>query len=113
MNYNVIGNVNGDDNIGNDGAANSNDVLNANANGNSGERNNDGYQKDKDISCIISNNNTIITGNGIATDGNENITDTCEECFLNNLNGTQLGIVLQLLPNNDLRQFCEFLSDPT
>ena len=114
----VIGNLN----IGNSGeqeAGNSNGALNANTYGNAGERYNDGYQKDKDkdIQCIINNNNTIITGDGgNATDGN--VTGTCEECFTLNLNAAQIEDVenlLSLQTNNaitTIEGLCDFLSNP-
>jgi hypothetical protein len=90
VNYNVIGNVTGDNNIGNDGrAANSNGALGGNAYGNDGERYNDGYQKNKGVSCVITNNNTIITTDN-ATDGNGDVILTCEECFTTILTEQQL-----------------------
>jgi hypothetical protein len=83
VNYNVLGNVQGDNSIGNDGrgegAANSNGALSANEYGSNGERNhNDGYQKDKDITCIITSNNTIITSDGSKT---TEPPTACELCF--------------------------------
>ena len=67
----VIGNLN-IGNSGSGGGAASDDGTNgastANAYGNNGERyNNDGYQKDKGITCIINNNNTILSGKETTT----------------------------------------------
>lgn len=71
-------------NSGNGGSASddgSNGDQSANAYRNNGEGyHNDGYQKDKDITCIITNNNTIITSDG------SNTTEpptACELCFTN------------------------------
>ena len=74
----------------------SNGVVSANAYGNNnGDKYNDGYdKKGKDITCIINNNNTVITG-GNATDGNGNIIGTCEECFREFLTPVQLSNFLE------------------
>ena len=80
-------------NIGNSGRGvalddGTNGALSTNAYGNNGDRYNDGYQKDKGISCVINNNNTIITGA-------DNVTEpeplTCEDCF--GANSTLQGVI--------------------
>lgn len=105
VNYNVVGNVTGDNNIGNDGreeVADSNGALGANT---YGERYNDGYQKDNGISCQITNNNTIVTGGGNATNGNGNIPLTCEECF-DELTAGQLLSLGQIYNVDTLEGLC-------
>lgn len=98
----VIGNLS----IGNSGKGGSasddrsNGVLSANAySGNNGERYNNGYQKDKDVTCIINNNNTIIT------EGGGNVTEplTCEECFIEFLSETQ---IIGQIGTTSLEEYC-------
>jgi hypothetical protein len=136
LNYNVIGNVTGDNNIGNDGrevggAANSNGALSANAYGSNGDRYNDGYEKGKDVTCIISNNNTIITsgggGNVTTPPGPEPVEPTCEECFIEALEAAGIDIAdfnqrlsaaspqptLNGIPVNSINQICEVLDGAT
>lgn len=52
-------------------------------------RYNNKYDKDKDIICIIFNNNSIFTGSDYAIDGNYNLTGTGEKYFTNDLNPEQ------------------------
>lgn len=116
VNYNVIGNVNGNNNIGNDnreeGTPNSNRDLGFIAYEKYDEKYNNKYDKGKGITCIIFNNKSIFLGNGNATDGNDNVIGTCEECFTNSLNPEQKQF---LLANSGLgdtfKELCQFLQD--
>jgi len=57
-------------------------------------------------------NNSIFTGNGNATDGNNNITCTCEECFTNNLNPEQEQFLLSNSGLGDtFEELCQFLQN--
>jgi hypothetical protein len=111
VNYNVLGDVTGDNNIGNDGTAapNSNGALSTNAYGSNGERYNDGYQKERGITCQINNDNSIIA----ATDGE---IDPCAECF-EPLTPAQIesvaGNLLGLPPGSPeaVEAICNFLSE--
>jgi hypothetical protein len=97
-NININGNNTGDINIGNKGQGS----IGAYSSGGSGYGGYDGgyyydgqnYKKDKGFECIINNNNNntnIITGGaGNVTDGNVTET-TCEECFAQVLNATELA----------------------
>ena len=114
FNNNVIENLN----IGNSGRGGdtsddrTNGVLSANANGNNGERYNDGYQKAKGVSCIINNNNTIITA-GNATDDNGNEILTCEECFNAFLTPEQIDAFLPTQGNFEtLADYCADATAP-
>lgn len=81
------------------------------------ERYNNGYdnKKNKGFTCIIENNNiinNIVAGAGNATDGNGNVTDTCEECLLDALGPTNLILLENFLAgqpptaSNNLEEFC-------
>jgi hypothetical protein len=142
VNYNfnnvAIGNfTNGNSGIGEAAAAadgTNQGALNANANVNGNNQGySNGYQKGKDITCIINNNNTnISTGaasnatNGNATNGNGNATDACVECFFEILTEDQIaeietlfeagGIFIELdilgtvgVTINSFEEFCEFV----
>jgi hypothetical protein len=98
-NVNINGNNTGDINVGNSGRGVSADdgtnggVLAGNEFGNDGERYSDGYnKKDNGIVCEIdnSNNNTIITTGGNATDGDVPEPITCELCFTLNANELEI-----------------------
>jgi hypothetical protein len=123
-NTNINGNNTGDINLGNKGQVAEEGYSGAYSSGGNGygsEGYYDGnYKKDKGITCIINNNNNntnIVTGGGgNVTDGNGNITDTCEECFLDALgpaNLTKLETYLAGLPlispYNSLEEYCTFI----
>ena len=104
-------------NIGNsgNGGSTSDDGSNgdqsANAYGNNGERYNDGYQKEKGITCQINNNNSIIAA-GNATDGNatDGEGDLCEECF-ESLTPLQLEVITEGIigASQTVEALCNFL----
>lgn len=111
-------NTNGDVNIflGSPGltGANAEDALTDSLLGNS-ERYNDGYKKGKNIICDINNNNnnTIVNVNATASD--DNLIDTCEECFTENLSFEQEEILAEVLAPitdiNNLEGLCDFIAD--
>ncbi len=105
-NVNINGNNTGDINVGNSGRGVSADdgtnggVLAGNEFGNDGERYSDGYnKKDNGIVCEIdnSNNNTIITTGGNATDGDVPEPITCELCFTLNANELEIERIEEIL----------------
>jgi hypothetical protein len=124
-NLNINGNNTGDINLGNKGQVAAEGYSGAYSSGGGGYDGNEGYydgnyKKDKGITCIINNNNNntnIVTGGGgNVTDGNGNVTDTCEECFLDALglaNLTKLETYLTGLPltspYNSLEEYCTFI----
>ncbi|MGE0243276.1 MAG: hypothetical protein AB7P56_05060 [Nitrososphaeraceae archaeon] len=78
-----------------------------------GEKYSDG-SRDQNHLCVINNNNTIINNNATTDSGNENITDTCEECFSENLSPTQfifLQVRMEAIFQTNLDKLCEFLSN--
>jgi hypothetical protein len=105
-NVNINGNNTGDINVGNSGRTGVSDdgtnggVLAGNEFGNDGERYFDGYnKKDNGIVCEIdnSNNNTIITTGGNATDGDVPEPITCELCFTLNANELEIERIEEIL----------------
>ena len=129
INLNINGGNAGDVNVGNkgQGASAEEGYIGAySSDGGYGETNNgyyDGYnnnKKDKDFDCIINNNNnnTNVVGGGNVTDGNGNITDACEECFLDNLSPEQeIALAEELAANftqfGTIKGLCEHLADET
>jgi len=112
-------NTNGDVNIflGSPGltGANAEDALTDSLLGNS-ERYNDGYKKDKHIICDINNNNNNTIVNVNATASGQNIIDTCEECFTENLSFEQEEDLAEFLAPGEfgtLEALCDFLFDET
>jgi hypothetical protein len=92
-NLNINGNNAGNISIGNKAAEGG--YLGAYSSGGGGY---DGYKKDKGFTCIINNNNTNVnTVGGNVTDGNGDVTDTCEECFLDALGPTGLQDLIDYL----------------
>jgi hypothetical protein len=105
-NVNIIGDVTGDISVGNNGRGVGETgedsivrELIGNAVGNNGERYYNGYQKDKDFTCIINNNNTIITADG---DDNATATGSCEDCFNEILSPEQLNNLITFIINEDV-----------
>jgi hypothetical protein len=130
-NVNINGNNTGDINVGNSGRGVSDDgtnggILAGNEFGNDGERYFDGYnKKDNGIVCEIdnSNNNTIITTDGNAPDGDVPEPITCELCFTLNANELEIeGIEERLFEFTEeseefdtlttIEQLCQLLSVP-
>jgi hypothetical protein len=108
-NLNINGNNAGNINIGNKGQG----YLGVYSSDTEGYY--DGHsKKDKDFDCTINNNNTntnvVAGGSGNVTDGN--VTDTCEECFLDALGPTNLILLERVLDNlpdtatNNLEELC-------
>jgi hypothetical protein len=77
------------------------------------ERNNGFKQNDEDVKVVCKYNNNNDEGG----QGNQTEEPTCEECFTQNLNTTELNIFLTFLSNTDLENlegYCEeFLSNTT
>ena len=99
INLNINGNNAGDINLGNKGARERYvDTYSSNGGGYGGGYDGHNKKNDKGFECIINNNNTntnIVTGGGNITNGggnatDGNVTDTCEECFLEALGPTNL-----------------------
>ena len=135
-NLNINGNNAGDVNIGNKGQGYSGGYSSNGGgyNGNEGIYDN-GYdnKRDKGFECIINNNNTntnIVTGGGgNITDGNGNEPETtCEECFAQVLNSSELARLQVVLGNgidviitigtpqieiNSLGELCDVLENLT
>jgi hypothetical protein len=142
-NININGNNTGDINVGNKGAAAEEGYLGggySSADGSGGYDGNaagyydnkyDNNKQGKGFDCIINNNNTntnIVTGGaGNVTDGNVTET-TCEECFAQVLNATELARLQVALGNginvtitvgtpqieiNSLGELCDVLENLT
>ncbi|HET8857143.1 MAG TPA: hypothetical protein VFM28_06420, partial [Nitrososphaeraceae archaeon] len=125
-NLNINGNNTGDINLGNKGqvaAEGYSGAYSSGGGGYGGAGYYDGnYKKDKDITCIINNNNNntnIVAGvgGGNLTDGGDgNVTDPCEECFLDALGSTNLTKFETYLANlppmatyHNLEEYCSFI----
>src|SRR5215211_8411054 len=117
-NVNINGNNNGTINVGNSGksatgSGTDEGYLGVGSLGGNGEEEYDnGYnkQKDKGFTCIINNNNNnVLSDGGNATNGDGNVTDTCEECFLDALGPTNLIVFETHLANYPmtLKEFCQ------
>jgi len=117
-NVNINGNNNGTINVGNSGksatgSGTDEGYLGVGSLGGNGEEGYDnGYnkQKDKGFTCIINNNNNnVLSDGGNATNGDGNVTDTCEECFLDALGPTNLIVFETHLANYPmtLKEFCQ------
>jgi hypothetical protein len=141
-NLNINGNNTGDINLGNKGTAEGGYVGGYSSDDGSGYNGNAGYyygngydnsKQGKGFECIINNNNTntnIVTGGGgNITDGNGNEPETtCEECFAQVLNITELDRLQVALGNginititigtpeieiNSLGELCDVLENLT
>ena len=102
-NVNINGNNTGDINVGNSGSSaatnsvNGEGYLDIGSLGGNGEKYN-GYKKSESFNCIINNNNINNNfGTGNATDGNQTEPLTCEECFRQFLNGTEISGFLLII----------------
>jgi hypothetical protein len=123
-NVNINGNNTGDINVGNSGRLASSQgtdgegYLGVGSSGGNGQEYDNGYKKQKgeSFNCIINNNNTNNNfGAGNATDGNGDIIDTCEECFLDVLGPTDLTVFENYLNGlvepteyHNLAEYCTF-----
>jgi hypothetical protein len=66
-------------------------------------------QNDKSFSCIINNNNSIITKDGDNLTDVGNIRPTCEECFEDWLTAPVIESFLNLKSEDDLSDLCTIL----
>jgi hypothetical protein len=74
-----------------------------------------GFDNGGFIFKCINNNNNIVTGAEEEPTSPTPPRDPCEDCFINNLNSTELSSLerfLESTPQEDIEGLCDFLSDP-